>query len=401
MKPKTLVLGGSFAGLNAAYALKRSLKDRVDVTVVSRYPEFVFIPSLIWVVTGRRTGSQISFDLRKPLADKDIAFVEATAESIDPVAQKVLTDRGPMDYDYLVIATGPKLEWSAIPGLGPDGGYTQSVCSLPHAVAAGAAFKEYLKNPGPIVIGATQGASCFGAAYEVTLNVETALRRAGVRDKASITYVSSEPFLAQFGMGGLGNGEEMLKSFFQKRDIQSVVSTSVESVEPGKVVLGDGSELPSKYTILIPPFLGVDAVSNTPNLCNQRGFVTVNDKYQCPAYPNIYSAGVAVAVAPPEATPVPTGVPKTGYMSEVMGHIAAHNIAADIEGKQQEERKFGDIDALCILDAGDSGVIMATDKIFKPRKREWLIPGPWAHWAKLAFERYYIWKMKSGAVYLP
>lgn len=401
MKPKTLVLGGSFAGLNAAYALKRSLKDRVDVTVVSRYPEFVFIPSLIWVVTGRRTGSQISFDLRKPLADKGIAFVEATAESIDPVAQKVLTDRGPMDYDYLVIATGPKLEWSAIPGLGPDGGYTQSVCSLPHAVAAGAAFKEYLKNPGPIVIGATQGASCFGAAYEVTLNVETALRRAGVRDKASITYVSSEPFLAQFGMGGLGNGEEMLKSFFQKRDIQSVVSTSVESVEPGKVVLGDGSELPSKYTILIPPFLGVDAVSNTPNLCNQRGFVTVNDKYQCPAYPNIYSAGVAVAVAPPEATPVPTGVPKTGYMSEVMGHIAAHNIAADIEGKQQEERKFGDIDALCILDAGDSGVIMATDKIFKPRKREWLIPGPWAHWAKLAFERYYIWKMKSGAVYLP
>jgi len=166
-------------------------------------------------------------------------------------------------------------------------------------------------------------------------------------------------------------------------------------------VLSGGKELPYKYSILIPPFLGIDAIRNSPGLCNARGFVPVNDRYQHVDYPEIYSAGVAIAVAPPSPTEVPTGVPKTGYMSEVMGHLVAHNIAAAITGKPAAERRFGDINALCILDAGDSGVIMVTDKIFAPRKTEMLIPGPWAHWAKLAFEKYFLWKMRHGAVHMP
>ena len=401
MNPKVLVVGGSFGGLNAAHALKRSLKDRVDVTVVARQSDFVFLPSLIWVVTGGRTPSQVSFELKPTLEAKGIKFVQARVDAIDPVAQKVTTENGVLDYDYLVLATGPKLEWEAIAGLGPDGGFTHSVCSLPHSVEAQKSFKQFLNDPGPVVIGATQGASCFGAAYEVAFNIEHALRKAGVRDSAPVTFVSSEPFLGHFGMGGLGNGEALVKRFFEARGIEWVVNTGVDRVEKDKIVLSGGKELPYKYSILIPPFLGIDAVRNSTGLCNARGFLTVNDQYQSPDFPNIFGAGVGVAVAPPEPTEIPTGVPKTGYMSEVMGHICAHNIAAAITGSEPETRKFGDIDALCILDAGDSGVIMATDKIFKPRKREWLFPGPWAHWSKLAFERYYLWKMRTGAVNLP
>jgi sulfide:quinone oxidoreductase len=401
MASQVLVVGGSFAGLNAAYALKRALKDNVDVTVVSRQPDFVFIPSLIWVLTGKRRAKQVTFAIEPKLAKKGIRFVKARVDAIDPVGQTLTTENGPMRYDYLILATGPKLEWDAIPGLGPDNGYTHSVCSLPHSIEANEAFEELLKDPGPVVIGATQGASCFGAAYEVVLNVDHALRKAGVRDKAPVMFLSSEPFAGHFGLGGLGKGEELIKKFFKSRDIEWIVNTGVDHVDADKIVLGDGREVPYKYSILIPPFLGVDAVTNSPELCNQRGFITVNDRYQSTQYPNIYAAGVDVAVAPPSPTEVPTGVPKTGYMAEVMGMIAARNIAADITGSDPEERKFGDIDAICILDAGNSGMILAIDHIFPPRKREWLIPGPWAHWAKLAFERYYLWKMKVGAVYLP
>lgn len=399
--PRAVVIGGSFAGLTAAYALKRSLGSNVDVTVLARQKQFVFIPSLIWVLPGKRSADQVAFDLKPRLEAKGIRFLEARVDSIDPKTKTLETDQGQFGYDYLILATGPKLEWDAIPGLGPQGGYTHSVCSLPEALEAHDAFQEFLKNPGPVVIGAMQGASCFGAAYEVVLNLEHALRKAGVRDKAPVTFISSEPFLGHFGMGGLGKGEEMLKAFFAKRGIASIVNTAIEKVEPNEVVLADGRTVPFKYSIIIPPFLGIDAIRSSPGLCNQRGFVPVNDKYQHVDCPEIYSAGVAVAIAPPEPTEIPTGVPKTGYMSEVMGHLVAHNIAAQISGTPPEQKRFGDINALCILDAGDSGVIMVTDKIFKPRKMELLIPGPWAHWGKLAFEKYFMWKMRHGAVYLP
>ena len=400
-KPLVVVVGGSFAGLTSAYTLKRELGDGVDVTVVARQKDFVFIPSLIWVAPGKRTGKQVSFDLEPPLAMKDISFLEAIVESIDPAAKRVTTDRGSLDYDYLVLATGPKLEWSAVAGLGPKDGYTHSVCSLPDAEEANVAWQKFLKDPGPVVVGASQGASCFGAAYEVVLNLEYALRKARVRDRAPITFISSEPFLGHFGLDGLGKGEEMLKAFFAKRNINFVENTGIDHADPSEIVLTDGRKLPYKYAVIIPPFLGIDAIRNSPGLCNQRGFIPTNDRYQHVDFPEIYSAGVAVAVAPPSPTEVPTGVPKTGYMSEVMGHVAAQNIAAAIAGKPAREQRFGDMAALCILDAGDSGVIIVTDKIFKPRKREWLIPGPWAHWAKLAFESYFLWKMRNGAVYMP
>ena len=95
------------------------------------------------------------------------------------------------------------------------------------------------------------------------------------------------------------------------------------------------------------------------------------------------------------------GRPKTGWMSEVMAKVAAHNIAAEITGKPPKELPFPNINALCVMDAGQQGVIMLSDRVFRPRKYEILIPGPSSHWAKLVFEKYYLWKMRSGLVELP
>jgi sulfide:quinone oxidoreductase len=401
MKPKILVLGGSFAGLTAAFHLKRALKNRAQVTVVARQEQFVFIPSLIWIVPGWRKPSQITFDLRCALQPKGIRFVHARADRIEPDRNRIITDAGEFDYDYLIIATGPHFDWDAVPGMGPHGGYTQSICSLPHAMDARKAWREFLKDPGPVVLGATQYASCFGAEYEMVFNVDRALREAKVRDRAPITFITAEPFLGHFGIGGMGRGQQMLELFYRFLKIEPVINAATEKVTPGEIHLQGERTVPFKYAIVIPPFKGVEAIRNSPGLGDERGFVPVNPRYQHPAYSNVYAAGVAVAVKPPAPTPVPCGVPKTGWMSEVMAKVAAHNIAAEITGKPPKELPFSDVSALCVMDAGQQGVIMLSDRVFRPRKYEILIPGPWSHWAKLIFEKYYLWKMRNGLVELP
>ena len=160
-RPSVLVIGGSFAGLTATFEIKRRLKDKVNVRVMARQEQFVFIPSLIWLVPGWRRSEQITFELRPPLESKGIEFILARADQIIPKENKVSTTTGDFYYDYLVIATGPYFDWDEVPGMGPDKGYTESICSLPHAIEARKSWKEFLNDPGPVVLGSTQYASLF------------------------------------------------------------------------------------------------------------------------------------------------------------------------------------------------------------------------------------------------
>jgi len=396
-----VVLGGNFAGLNAAFRLKEDLGERADVTVVSRDPRFVFIPSLIWVVPGWRKPGQISFLLEPALRRRGIRFVETVAQRIDPEQNVLYTGAGEMKYDYLLIATGPKYDWSMVPGLGPADGTTHSVCNLPHAMDAAKAWLDFVQDPGPVVIGSTQFASCFGAEYEVAFNIDRALRQAKIRKEVKLTFFTAEPFLGHFGIGGMRGGEAMLKGYFKLLGIEAIANVSTTAVTKDSITLSNGRVLAHKYAIVIPPFTGVQAILDSPGIGDARGFVPVNDRYQHETYPNIYAAGVAVQVKPPVPTDVPTGVPKTGWMAEVMAKVAAHNIAAEICGTESREKPFGDIAPLCLMDAGNMGMLIALDRVFKPRRWEIMVPGPWSHWAKLGFERYYLTKMKYGLMKLP
>ena len=399
---KVIVVGGSFAGLTAALELKRKLKDDVDVTLISKSDSFVFIPSLIWVPFGWRKPEDISLKLKPMLDKKDINFINEPVIKIHPDKNAVETTRGRYEYDFLVVATGPELKFSEVEGLGPhNGGYTVSICTLDHSLHAGEKWKEFLKNPGPVVIGATQKASCFGAAYEFVFNLEYAARKANIRDKIEITFVTPEPFLGNFGLGGVGNSQKMTEKFFKKLKINAITNIAIEKITDTEIQLSNGKTLPYKYAMIIPPFVGVEAVRKSA-LGNESGFIPVDDTYKHIHYDNIYSAGVAVDVKYPEPTPVPIGVPKTGYMSEVMAKIAVENIANKILGKNQVKKlAFKDIAPLCVLDAGNMGVLFIASHNFAPRKYHLLFPGPWSHWMKVWFEKYYMWKMKNGFSGLP
>lgn len=397
---RLVVIGSSFAGLTGALEAKRLGKKDLEVTVITKDPLFTYIPSLIWYVQRQRDDKDITIEVEPLLNKRGIRTVLAEATKILPEQNLVQTTAGEIPYDYLLIGTGPAYKFEAIPGLGPHGGFTQSVCNLAHAHEARKAWEEFLRAPGPIVVGAAQGASCFGGGYEFCFNIEHAARKAGIRAQAPVTWITSEPFLGHFGLGGVGKSTEVVTEFFKRKNIEARPNSAISAIEKDKIILADGTVLPYKFAMIVPPFQGAQVIRNSEGVGNAAGWVEVDATYRHKVIPNIYAAGVAVAAAPPVATPVPTGVPKTGHMSEMMGLMAAKNIVAAVRSQAPEERPFQELPAICLMDGGNGGVLMMVDKVIaKPRKREILWPAWFMHLGKILFEQYFLWKVRHGKLH--
>ncbi|MES1943596.1 sulfide-quinone reductase [Salinisphaera sp. PC39] len=398
-----VVVGAGIGGFSVAYELQAELEGGHEVTLVNPVPAFQFTPSNPWVALGWREPGRVQVPIAEHAARKGIRFRQGTVTGIDPAARRLDFDAGdPMNYDYLVIATGPELAFDEVPGLGPEA-HSHSVCTTPHAVDAHEAYERFLKEPGPVVVGAVQGASCFGPAYEFALMLDTDLRRRRLRDKVPITFVTSEPYIGHMGLGGVGDSKGLLESELRQRHIRWVTSARVDEVAADEVritPLDDEGEpktpqtLPSRYTMFIPPFRGMPAWRGVEGLSNPRGFILVDDQQRNPAWQDIYATGVCIAIPPVEPTPVPTGAPKTGYMIESMNAAIVKNIAAAIDGDPVTAQATWN--ALCLADMGDSGFAFVAQPQIPPRNLTWSKSGKWVHWAKIAFEKYYLHKMRSG-----
>ena len=197
-----VILGAGIGGMPAAFELRNKLGADHKVTVVNKDDYFQFVPSNPWLAVGWRKRGEIIEQIAPILAKHGIDFIAQAAAKIDAAANKVLlVDNKELNYDYLVITTGPKLAFEEVPGAGPDN-FTQSICTVNHAEKAHAAYEEFLKNPGPIVVGAMPGASCFGPAYEFAFILDTDLRKRKLRSKVPMTFVTSEPYIGHLGLGG-------------------------------------------------------------------------------------------------------------------------------------------------------------------------------------------------------
>jgi sulfide:quinone oxidoreductase len=277
------------------------------------------------------------------------------------------------------------------------------VCTIDHAEKAYEGYQRFLEDPGHVVIGAMPFASCFGPAYEYAFILDADLRKRKMRDRVPITFVTSEPYIGHLGLGGVGDSKGMLESEMRNHHMHWITNAKVTKVEGGKMHVeqynDDGEkvkehDLEFKYSMMLPAFKGVDAVARVEGLCNPRGFVLVDEYQRNPTYPNIYSAGVCIAIPPVEATPVPTGAPKTGYMIESMVTAIVHNIGNELKGEAPDTRATWN--AICLADMGDTGAAFVALPQIPPRNVAWFKKGKWVHMAKIAFEKYFIRKMKKG-----
>ncbi|WP_159592359.1 NAD(P)/FAD-dependent oxidoreductase [Chelativorans xinjiangense] len=398
-----VILGAGLGGVIMAYEMKDKMRPTDGLTVVNLGPTYSFVPSNPWVAVGWRKPEEIAVDLAPVFKRRGIALRPEGARRVLAHENRIaLCDGTFIDYDYLVIATGPDLAFDEVPGLGPDR-HTQSVCQVGHAVEAKKAFDALLEAPGPVVVGAVQGASCFGPAYEFAFILDTALRHAKKRDQVPITFVTPEPYIGHLGLDGVGDTKGLLESAMRERHIKWITNAKVAKVERGRMYVEEVDEtgttrtkheLPFTYSMMLPAFRGVPAIYGIEGLVNPRGFVLIDKHQRNPAYPNIFAIGVCVAIPPVGKTPLPVGVPKTGFMIESMVTATTNNIAALIRG--EEPKAVASWNAVCLADFGDEGIAFVAQPQIPPRNVNWSSQGRWVHAAKVGFEKYFLHKVRHG-----
>ncbi len=417
---RVVVMGGGVSGHTAATFLKKWLGNDHEVVVVTPNSKWNWIPSNIWVGVGEMTKDEVTFDLAPVYAAAGIDYRQAKAVSIHPEGGKEeskpyitieYTDpskAGETDtvtYDYLINATGPKLNFAATEGLGPDGGHSVSVCTADHATHANQELEaciermkkgEHLK----FLVGTGHGmCTCQGAAFEYIFNIEHKLRQEGVRDKAELIWISNESFLGDFGIGGLhikrggyaASSRLFAESLFAERDVSWIIGAHVNKVEKGvahyETLDGETDSQEFDFAMLIPPFAGVglkafDKEGNdiTGELFAPNGLMKVDAdytpkpyeewkaadwprKYQSPKYDNIFAVGIAFApphliskpMKSPNGTPINPTPPRTGMPSGIIGKAVAQSIRDMIlEGAKEptHEASMAEMGAACVASTG-------------------------------------------------
>jgi sulfide:quinone oxidoreductase len=400
---RIVVMGAGIGGISQVYELRKALGDHHELILVGDSDHFEFTPSNPWVAVGWRKPEQITVNLPDLMARHGIKFYGQGVSQLFPKDNCLeLNDESSIEYDYLVIATGPKLAFEEVKGLGPDG-FTQSICKTGHARESFLDFEKLVANPGPIIVGAAPAASCFGPAYEYVFILDTELRKRKIRDRIPMHFVTPEPYVGHLGLDGVGDTRSLMESEFRNRHIKWTCNAKITEVTAGRMrfteVDEDGNarkehELPFQHSMILPAFKGVDAVTDIEGLTNPRGFILIDEFQRNPTFKNIYAVGVCVAIPPVGPTPVATGAPKTGYMIESMVTATTHNIVSEIDGGEPKER--GSWSAVCLADFGDTGVAFVALPQIPPRNTNWASQGKWVHVAKVAYEKYFLHKVRAA-----
>ena len=418
---RVVVLGAGISGHTAAMHLRRKLSRRNhEVVVISPRANWNWVPSNIWVGTGKMKKKEVVFPLAPLYKRKGVIFHQAAAKVIYPEGRgddaqpqveieftggKNKGRRALVHYDYLINATGPKLNFAATPGLGPDCGNTFSVCTPDHAEQAGVEFQKIVQEiketgtPKRFVIGTGNGGcTCQGAAFEYCFNTEYDLRQAGVRDQTEVVYLTNEEKLGDFGMAGMrfkGNGystdsQLWTESLFRERGVKAITGAGVREVRPHALTYedydGNMHELSFDFAMLLPPFTGVALEAKKPDgtlipeMFNPAGFMKVDaddskkssaqrshedwpKTYQSPLYKNIFAAGIAFApphgISKPHQTPNGTNItpapPRTGMPSGSIGKEVAMSIVDLInQGPEAKlhEASMAVLGAACVASTG-------------------------------------------------
>ena len=388
MKKRIVIVGSSFAGYLSAVHIAKSIGDKHEIVVIDKKPEFVFIPSLVWYPFGHHDIGNSSFDTR-PIYDKlGITFIESLVYGFDLEDQLIYTPEKEISYDYLLIATGTTPHYSSIKGLNPGENSWSVCCDFKQAEHTRKAWKKFLANPGPIVIGAAQWAGYTFGAYEFLFNSLYHLHKQDLLDKIPIHFVTPEPYLTHFGIGGVGHDPDQAHNLFDQFNVKVHLNAEVHEVKANDVILENGEHLPSSFTMLIPPFNGVDAVKTTRKLANERGLIRVTDQFYHPNHPNVFAAGGSVYIPQKSESVVGLGIPCTHTLSEMMAKAVAQNISAEIEGGIHVASTTEQLYSFIRQDLKYLGQMIYRDYTTATETLDFIAKGSQDKWANHSMEKY-------------
>jgi len=397
-----VIVGAGIAGMPAAYAIKSRLAPNDQVTVVSDRAYFNFVPSNPWIAMGWRNRGDIAFPIGPFLEARGIHFVMLGLTQIHAASHEIeLADGSRLHYDYLVLAVGCAPAYEKVPGMDPALGNVHSIIGLEQALDTSVAYKAFVKNPGPIVIGAAAGCAILGPMYETAFLIDADLRRRGVRERATITVVTPEPYPAHFGLGVETETKRLLENALAAHDIATLTNMKTNKITPGEIHLTqygpNGTEierttLSFAFGIYAPAYKGIAALTRTPELTNARGMVSVDEYLRNPTYPNVYAAGICVAQAPSATTPVAVGFPESVYSIQNQVDTLARNIIAST--KKEALTSALPQRAKWLSDLGETGAAHLAEPQIPLRNINLIKQGRWVHSAKVEFEQYFINKIK-------
>jgi len=394
-----VILGAGIAGVTAAYALKAKLGPRDEVTVVSDKPYFHFVPSNPWIAMGWRERSDIAFPIAPYLESRGIKFIHSGVKRIQPdVIQVDLENGDVLFYDYLLIATGATGMTDEIPGLAE---HTHSVIHIDQAERALAAYREFVRHPGPIVIGAAAGASALGPIYEYAFLVDADLKRRNIRERVPITLVTPEPWPGHLGLGVDGASRGAVTAALVDTKISVICNARTVRIEKDTIHVVEldaaGNEkrthaLPYAYSVYWPAFGGVPGVRSATGLVDVRGLVVVDEYLRNPDFPNVFALGACVAHPAVQKTPVPVGAPESVYSIQKAGEIVVQNILALVGDDPLVS--YVPQRAKWLTDMGNTGAAYLSEPQVPLRDINWMRQGRWVHQAKVDFEKYFVNKIR-------
>jgi len=366
---KVLVLGGGFAGVEAAIYLR---KQELDVTLVSDRDYFYIYPTSIWIPTGEATKEDVSVPLDKLAFAHGFKVIVDPVTKIEPKAKKVTLESGRIldEYDYLVVALGQdKMQHKGME-------HTLSICGKPEEATE--LYKRLdalvLKDSGKIAMGFggnPKDASAVrgGPAFEVLFNVDTFLKRKGLRENFELT------FFAPMEKPGQKMGDKalvMMDKMFKMTNINKKVGSKITSFEADGINFEDGTKIESDLTMFISAGTGHSIVAESGLPLSEAGFVVTNEYNEVEGFEGIYAIGDSAALMGPDWKA------KQGHVAEVMAKNVAYNIFQHSQRIDSKQSYLEHLNILCVMDTGNGAAF-----VYRDDKGGKMIPLPViGHWMK-------------------
>lgn len=399
-----VIVGNGLSAMSAALQVKKLISDEDWITVVSRGAFGIVKSALPYVSLGLCREASCRVDIGPPLSERGIHHIISRVTGLFPERQIITLESGQrVPFDYLILTDGQEAAYDHVSGLSGAQRMAHSLVTPDETMRAEVAFQDFLNAPGPMTVALSPGSSEYQTAYQYVFNVDRLLRRYRLRAEVPIRFVTPEPFLGHFGIGGIGDSNRLFESAFRARQIEWVCHAAIDRVDRSAfhVIYFDDEGmqkgrklLETRYGMIWPSMRTERYLSNVEGLIDHTGLLPTNKFLQSVHYPNIFAIGEIVAQSPLEPTPMEAPQPFSDFLRESMVSTVAGNLAEVIRHHYPLYEPTGN--GFFMIDFGVKGAAFLAVPQRPPRNIDRIFSGRFVHIMKRAMERQQVKALRAG-----